>query len=89
MVLLLRIQFNHGEFENDRLAFGDEGPLAGGKLGHESQLHSLHSRFDAPQTMAANQNFVRGEDHPKLLLPSLGLQFGKNEINVREQQGLI
>ena len=89
MVLLLRIQFSHGDFENDRLSFGNEGALAGWQLGHESQLQSLHGRFDAPQTMAANQNFARDEDQPELLLPSLGLQFSKNEITVREQQGLI
>ena len=89
MVLPLRVQFSNDDFENDRLAFGDEGPLAGGQPGHESQLQSLHGRFDAPQKMAANQNFVRGEDQPELLLPSLGLQFGKDEITVREQQGLI
>ena len=88
-MLPLQVQFSHGDFENDRLAFGDEGPLAGGQLGHESQLQSLHGRFDAPQTMATNQNFVRGEDQPELLLPPLGLQFGKDEITVREKQGLI
>ncbi len=85
----MRVQFSHGDFENDRLAFGDEGPLAGSQLGHESQLQSLHGRFDAPQTMPTNQNFVRGEDQPELLLPSLGRQFGKDEITVREKQGLF
>src|ERR1700722_6313705 len=39
--------------------------------------------------MAANQDFVRGEDQPELLLPPLGLQFSKDEITVREKQGLI
>ena len=87
-MLPLRVQFSHGDIENDRLAFGGEGALAGGKC-HESQLQSLHGRIDAPQTMAANQNFARDEDQPELLLPSLGLQFGKNEITVREPQGLI
>jgi hypothetical protein len=36
--------------------------------------------------MAANQNFMRGEDQPELLLLSLGLEFGKDEIAVRQQQ---
>ncbi len=32
---------------------------------------------------------MSGEDQPELLLPHLGLQFGKDEITVREQEGLI
>jgi hypothetical protein len=78
--------FSNDDFEDDRLAFRDEGPLAGCQLGHKRQLQSLHCRFDAPQTMAANQNFMRGEDQPELLLLSLGLEFGKDEIAVRQQQ---
>ena len=39
--------------------------------------------------MAMQQNFVCGEDQPKLLLLSLVLQFSEGELVKRQQQTLL
>ena len=39
--------------------------------------------------MAANQNFVRGEDQAKLLLLALALEFGEGELVERQQQDSV
>jgi len=54
------------------------GMLAIWQLGNERQFHLLQCRFNASQTISANQNFMLCKDQPKTLFLFLALEFGES-----------
>lgn len=76
-------------FENHRLAVWNERLLFARQCGEVGQLRSLHCSLDASQRMAANQDFVHGEDQPKFLLLAFALEFSERKLVVGQQQGMV
>ena len=68
------------DFQDHGLIFRDQRALRAGQLGQERQFHPLHGRLNSAQGMAANQDFVRREDQPELLLLSFALEFREGEL---------
>src|SRR5262249_36729904 len=63
--------------------------LFAGQCSEKRQLRSLHRRLDASQGMAANQDFVHGEDQPEFLLLAFALQFSERKLIMWQQHGMI
>jgi hypothetical protein len=80
------LNFFDGNFQDDRLTFRDERPLAFRQLGELRQFQPLHDRLNPPQMMTANRYFVCGEDQLEILLVAATIEFRENELVVRQQQ---
>jgi hypothetical protein len=72
--------FCHYDIPNHWLAVGNKTPLAIWQLGDQGQFHLLQSRFDASQTISANQNLMLCKDQPKTLFLFLALEFGESKF---------
>ena len=57
--------------------------------GEQRQLHPLHRGLNASQRVAAQRDFVRGEDQAQSLFLSLALEFRKGELVERQQKALF
>lgn len=87
----LYLSFFHREkdFPYHRLTVRNERAMLARQSGKQRQLHPLHQRFDTAQRVAAQHDFMRGEDQPQSLLPAVVLEFRKGELIERQQQALF
>ena len=83
------IPFGHANFDNHRLTFREELSFSARQSGDERQFHSLHRRFDTPQSVAAQRDFMGGENQAQPLLFALALEFGEGELIERQQEALF
>ena len=68
-------RFTHGDLENDRMTFADQGLLVLRQPGQKREFLALHRRLDAPQAGAAHRHLVRGEDQAQVLFPAVTRHF--------------
>ena len=84
-----RIRFSHSNLQNHWLTVRNERTLTTGQLRNERQFHPLHRGFDAPQRVAANQNFVSGKNQSELLFLSVAFEFGESKLIERQQDRAV
>ncbi len=83
------LDLSNYNFEDYWLTVWNERSLFARQCSEKRQLHPLHHGLDASQGMAAQRNFVRGENQPEILFLLLALEFGEGELVERQQQTLF
>ena len=68
-----RVHLGHGYFKDHWLPFRDQKSLTARQRGNEQQFHSLHCRFNPPQRMTAQRDFMRSEDQTQSLFLAIAL----------------
>jgi hypothetical protein len=86
--LALVIIFHLGDrnFQDNRLAFRNEGTLTAGQCAEERKFQPLHRCFKPSQRLAIHGDLMRCENQPKALFVTLGCQFSKDKLVEREEE---